>query len=276
MPNQIPLAQQNSTPKKYASIIVKLPIFAIKIPFLLLASLLYTILGLPLFLKFIIQFLFGFNRIDFSVDGVKKSQTEKLNTFKPQPNDLIVANYISPLDGYFFTLLSNTSNIVILIPDKKGDLYQHTPKSLFSHCFNYENNGQVLVEDMSKLKNKIVFLLLEGTPSNNKSVLPFIKLNTKYTFDGFTIKSLILKITPSNLTLPIAYISKFQYLFHLLTNLSKCSIRFKIYKYDTFNVTQIRSSYELNSLSLINQDLNLDAKEKFINYYFDHSVKKHQ
>lgn len=276
MPNQFPLVQEKSPIKKWTKIILKSPIFVLKFPFFLLISLLYSILGLPILLKFIIRFLFGFNRIDFSVDGVKKSQTDKLNSFKPHPNDIIVANYISPLDGYFFAMLSNSSKIVILVPDKKGDLYQHTPRSLFNHCFTYDNGKQPLVEDLSTLKDKIVFLLLEGTPSNNKSVLPFIKLNSRYKFDeNFKIKSLILKIIPNYFTLPISYIGKFQYLFQLLTNLSKNSlIRFKIYKYYNFDLTEIRCSYELNSLSLINQDLNLDSKEKFINYYFDHSVNK--
>ena len=67
------------------------------------------------------------------------------------------------------------------------------------------------MEDVSKLQNKIVFLFLEGTLSNNKSILPFIKLNSKYSFDDFNIKSLVVKLIPNYFTLPIPHVSKLQY-----------------------------------------------------------------
>ncbi|KHC43240.1 hypothetical protein MGQ_00391 [Candida albicans P76067] len=290
MPQKLPTFQKNNSLLSVAS---KSPIFLIKLPFFIITYLIYTITGFTFILKFILTILFGFNRIDFGVDGIKKSQIDKLTSYKPKKGDLIVTNYITPLDGYFLFLLSGTfssssssssssSQIVILIPNESGDLYQYSPLGLFNHSFTYSNSNSnsnssssgKLVEDVSKLQNKIVFLFLEGTLSNNKSILPFIKLNSKYSFDDFNIKSLVVKLIPNYFTLPIPHVSKLQYFFELLTNLSQKSVRYKMYKFDEFDIVKIRNSFELNSLTSMSQDLNIDSKNKFIDYYFDHSIKK--
>ena len=106
-----------------------------------------------------------------------------------------------------------------MIPNESGDLYQYSPLGLFNHSFTYFNSNSnsnsnssssgKLVEDVSKLQNKIVFLFLEGTLSNNKSILPFIKLNSKYSFDDFNIKSLVVKLIPNYFTLPIPHVSNY-------------------------------------------------------------------
>lgn len=284
MPQKLPTFQKNNSLLSVAS---KSPIFLIKLPFFIITYLIYTITGFTFILKFILMILFGFNRIDFGVDGIKKSQIDKLTSYKPKKGDLIVTNYITPLDGYFLFLLSGTfssssSQIVILIPNESGDLYQYSPSGLFNHSFTYSNSNSnsnssssgKLVEDVSKLQNKIVFLFLEGTLSNNKSILPFIKLNSKYSFDDFNIKSLVVKLIPNYFTLPIPHVSKLQYFFELLTNLSQKLVRYKMYKFDEFDIVKIRNSFELNSLTSMSQDLNIDSKNKFIDYYFDHSIKK--
>ncbi|RLV94323.1 hypothetical protein JA1_001823 [Spathaspora sp. JA1] len=261
MPSQFPLVQEKSSFKRITTYIVKTPIFLIKFPFLLIISLLYTITNYIGFVKFIFQLLFGFNTPTFQVDGIKPSQVEKLQPFKPNQGDLIVSNYISPLDGFIISILANSSKVVFLIPNKQGILYQYSAWGVFNHCFNNVSSEQP-VQDLTKFKNKCVVLLLEGTPSNNKSLLPFIQLDSKYTWEEINIKSLVLKMSVNYYTLSIPYIGKFQYLFQLLINLTKCSIKCKIYKFDTFDVKLLRRSFELNSLSLVNQELNLDAKEK--------------
>lgn len=148
MPQKLPTFQKNNSLLSVAS---KSPIFLIKLPFFIITYLIYTITGFTFILKFILTILFGFNRIDFGVDGIKKSQIDKLTSYKPKKGDLIVTNYITPLDGYFLFLLSGTfsssssssssSQIVILIPNESGDLYQYSPLGLFNHSFTYFNSN---------------------------------------------------------------------------------------------------------------------------------------
>ncbi|KAI5953395.1 hypothetical protein KGF54_002767 [Candida jiufengensis] len=278
MPHQFPISQnrQNKLITTLQIILIKTPIFILKFPSFILLTLLYYITGSTSLLNLIFKFIFGFNDVNYSVDGIKRSQLDKLQSYKPKIGDLIVTNYSSPLDGFIFNLISGTSSIIILIPDKKGDLYQYTPWSLISHCFGKNSNNRP-IEETSKFKHKIVFLLLEGTTSNNQSILPFIKLNPKYTFDGISsIKSMVLKFSPNYFTIPIPInISKFYYLFELLTDFKSKTFKIKIYKFDNFNLVDIRKSFELNSLALINnKDLSIDGKEDFIKYYLNHDIKK--
>ncbi|RCK55950.1 Lysophosphatidic acid:oleoyl-CoA acyltransferase 1 [Candida viswanathii] len=268
MPQALPTFRKNIL----ASIFYKLPVFFLKLPFFIIASILYAITGFTSILSFVFSILFGFTTIDYSVDGIKKSQLAQLEVYKPRKGDLIVSNYISPMDGYFFALLSGTSRVVILVPDKSGDLYEYSPSSLSDSTFAFAVGSKV--EDVTKFKNKVVFLLLEGTPSNNQAILPFVRLNPKYSFEDFAIKSLVLKISPNYFTLPVPNIGKLQYFFELVTSITQKHLRAKIYKFDAFDVPKIRKSFELNSLASISGDLDIDAKNKFVRYYADHTINK--
>lgn len=101
----------------------KLPLFLTKLPFFIIASILYAITGLHIFLRFVFTFLFGFAPIRYAVDGIKSSQVEKLRSYEPQRGDLIIANYSSPLDGYIIASIAQTTNIIILVPDKTGTYF---------------------------------------------------------------------------------------------------------------------------------------------------------
>ncbi|CAK9438505.1 uncharacterized protein LODBEIA_P27290 [Lodderomyces beijingensis] len=276
MPQQFPIYQKNrgNLLNRVVLILVRIPILIVKLPLFIIASVLYSITGLQFLLNFIFIFLFGFNPVEFSVDGVKKSQVQQLQPFTPRKNDIIVTNYTSPLDGYFMSLLAHSSNIVILVPDPSGILYKYNPWSLVNHAF-----GQVrgeAVQDLSKLHNKIVFLLLEGTTSNNTAILPFIKLDPKYDFKEFRCKSLVMRLYPQYFTLPVANISSSYYLFELLTDFTRKNVRCKIYDFgasEQLHLARIRKSFELGSLSSV--ELSIDAKQRFISYYFQsHDVRK--
>jgi len=256
----------------------KLPLFLTKLPFFIIASILYAITGLHIFLRFVFTFLFGFAPIRYAVDGIKSSQVEKLRSYEPQRGDLIIANYSSPLDGYIIASIAQTTNIIILVPDRDGNLFQYSPWSLIDHAVNQIQGSPV--DDVSKLKNKVVVLLLEGTTSNNSALLPFIKLNPKYTWDEFArVKSVVIKLYPSYFTLPISNCSSLYYLYQLFTDFSKKYVKIKIYQFDNthsqqqLDLPRIRRSFELNSLNLINQDLSIDAKARFIDYYITHGAK---
>ena len=283
---------------KFILIIIRLPIFILKFPLFAITSILYSITGLRFLLSFTFYFLFGFQPIDFTVDGIKRSQVSKLEPFRPQRGDLIVTNYISPLDGFIMSLLTKGSSVVILIPDKNGILYKYTPWTLVNHCFG-QVQGEIVGsnDELSKLrKRNAIFLLLEGTTSNNTAILPFIKLDPKYKFEDFQIKTLVMKLFPQYYTLPISNVASLYYLFELLTDLTSTkSVRCKIYKFQEgddnknndddgddhalnsrggLKLATLRKSFELNSLNAVGDELSVDAKNRFISYYFNHDVGK--
>ncbi|KAI3407061.2 hypothetical protein KGF56_000149 [Candida oxycetoniae] len=280
MPQKVPNKQTSFN--KYLFSLVRVPIFILKLPFFAICGLLYSITGFNFLLNFIFTFLLAFNPIEYSVDGVKKSQTFQLQQYKPQKSDLIIANYISPLDGYIMALLCHSnSNMVIVAPDKQGKLYKYNPWTLMKFCFSKQAHGDgVPVDDLCKYHDKIVFLLLEGTTSNNTALLPFIKLDSKYQIDQFEIKALVMKLYPQFFTLPIANYTPLYYLFQLLTDFGKKNVKCKIYKFDgkqtdeKLNLNQVRKAFELNSLNSVHGDLSIEAKQKFITYYTNYEVKK--
>lgn len=278
MPVPLPLSQEKSAFKRTLLLVVKVPLFIIKLPFFILFTLAYYITSLKPLANFVFFVLFGFKNIDFSVEGVKKSNIDVINKNKPSPNDIIVANYSSPIDGLIYALVANTynwHNVKFLVPNQLGELFEYSLWSLVNHSFDNSVLGSK-VESLSSYKNKVVFLLLEGTTSNNKALLPFVPLSPNYNFDGFAVKTLVLKISPGYLTMPIP-VSKLGYLFELLTNLNKLTlnyIKLKCYKFDKFEVVELRKTFALNSLNSIDKNLNIAEKQKFVAYYKNHDVKK--
>ena len=276
MPVPTPLYSNSSIVKKTGLFLIKSVIFALKLPLVIVSVVLYYLTGLQFLAKFIVLVLFGFNRLEALVDGVKRSHTEKINAILPKRNDLIVVNHSSPLDGFIYACLCSGvswSKIAIVIPDSKGSLTLYTVWSLFSHTFNPRATGTPV--ELCQLKDKVVFLLLEGTPSNNKALLPFQPIAAT-DFSGFSIKSVVIKFQPQYLTMPIPHISKWMYLFEALTSISIKNnfIKAKIYSFEKWNLSSIKNSFEVNSLSILGPQLDLTLKKLFEKYYFDFKVKK--
>lgn len=267
-------------------IVPKAIAFLMKMPIFVLALGVYFLLPFPAIGRFIIFVLFGFRNYDLTVDGVKKSRTDEINATKPTVGDFVVVNYQSPIDGLILAALSNAnwSKIAILIPNKEGELYQYSIWGLIRYTLSTNigvPTSTIKIGNYSSLKDKLVFCFIEGTPSNNKSILPFMDSFVAIPKAAFNFKTLILKIQPGYLTTPLPIVSKRRYFVRLLTNLSKnSSIRAKIFKHapteskDTFDFRLLKHCFEVGQLNLIGQDLNINQKINFYNYYIDHKVKK--
>lgn len=276
MPEALPLTAATGV-KKAGLAVVKTLLFTAKLPVTVLLIALYYVTGIAALIKLVVLVFFGFNRLEVLVDGVKRSNVAKINASLPRVGDLVVVNWSSPIDGLIIAAVSgNWKNVALLVPDQRGELYHFTVWKLFRHTFDSSVRGKT-VDDISKFKNKIVFLLAEGTPSNNKALLPFLRVNTnKQQLESFNIKSLVLKLSPGYLTLPIAHVSKLRYLFELLSNtdIRYNLIKAKVYQFDKWDVAAIRDSFRINGLELVGDSLNIEHKRKFVDYYFNFNVKK--
>lgn len=234
-----------SLPKDY--IIPKCIIFLFKLPVFLVAVLISFALPIK---ALIIKFLFNF-KIN-TVDNVKS-------------NSFVVVNYSTPLIGM---LLGKGS---IVIPNSDGDLYAVSPLQVlgFSFSEDFSNPPGYKVDDVSKLSGP-VYCLIEGTPSNCKSVLKFSSINSKYSFDKFTLSTLIVKVSPPYFNLPIPNVSKVAFLFHLLTNLSsKSSISFKLVHHNSWDLNHCKTSFRQSGLNMVN--LSVSDKESFYKYYTENT-----
>lgn len=251
--------------------LAKMIVFIVRLPLFLATILIYGILPLKAIARFVLLTLFGLKNLQIIVDGVKRSNSMGILLNLPKEGDIIFCNYISPLDGYIFQMISK-AKFIILVPDENGKLYKLTPWSLFNFTFKPRFNSKP-IDNLQQYKDRAIFILLEGTTTNNKGLLPFINIES-YKFDGFVIKSMIVKINPSYYTLPIPYISKWRYFYLLLSNFNVVNhyIKAKIYLYQKFDIKQIRNSFEINQINPVS--LSIEDKTKFITYYQNFKVKK--
>ncbi|KAK6463212.1 putative vacuolar sorting protein [Scheffersomyces coipomensis] len=300
MPNEFPLQQQIQFQKQQRSkisyiqtqikifglYILKSILFSIKFPIFIISSLIYYLFPIKVVLKFILLVLFSFNNVNVSVDGVKRTKTDQILQNQPNLGDIIIINYISPLDGLIIHLISNVYHwkvIKLYIPDSIGRLHQYSIWEFINFSFNSKQKGKLIDEkDLSKLdlSTSINFFLLEGTASNNKAILPFIitpQIVNLLNQTSQPIKSIIVKFQPNYYTLPIPNLySKVYYLFEILSNLSSSNfIKVKIYNINNERkdvINKVKQSFQENNLSIISDNLDIDEKSKFIHYYLNYDL----
>lgn len=263
MPVEPPKTLALSIPLHVIYFILKIPV----IIFVFLLSVVAPTLGSNL----LVLVIGGLNQCTVLVDGVKKRDTTAIAENLPKAGDIVFANHTSPLDGYIFQIVANRL-VYIVKPDAKGFLHRYTPWQLFWWSFDdfLSSNGRV-VENLDDLKDRPVVVLLEGTASNGKGVLPFIDIFTrggKYKIDG-NIKLLIMKISPAYFTMPLPTMTILQYWFRIFScfDTSDHYIRAKIHNFAEYDIKKVRGSFEENGLPMVANSLTIEAKKEFLKSY---------
>ncbi|CCE86138.1 Piso0_005788 [Millerozyma farinosa CBS 7064] len=258
---------------------VKAVVFVFKFPVFVLLLGAYWVSSSAFILSIALKLFMGFSRFEVSVEGLKKSNTAGINQERPKINELIISNYVSPLDGFIFATISQLrwSKIVILIPDEEGETSMLSVWSLFFHALNIpgkDAKSSQKLKNLSSLKGMAVLYLPEGTPSNNRAILPFYKLKNFAGASDFVVKTLVLKLKPRYLTTPLPTTSSLGYLFNLLTNFDKnTSIIAKIYCHDPSkkdkepDLDRAKYCFQVSQLHSVSDDLRISSKLKFFDYY---------
>lgn len=244
--------------------------FILKIP-LILAGFLFALVSPSMGSNFLLLVVGGLNLCTVLVDGVKKRDVSAITKSLPKPGDIVFANHISPLDGYIYQIVANRS-VHIVKADPEGFLHLYTPFKLFWNSFDesLQSKGKV-VKSLDALKDKPIIVLMEGTTSNNKGVLPFINVFSRgghYKLDG-NIKLLIIKISPAYLSLALPTITPLQYCFRLFATLNTKdnNIKAKIHNFEHYDVKAVRGAFEENGLPLLSNSLTVATKRKLIEEY---------
>lgn len=231
-------------PQSYPKLTLKFPlqllVLVIKLPFFLIIFPLILLNFYPI-KQFAVKFLFNF----------------KFQSPKFEKNDFIITNYSSPLTLFL-------TNGILLIPDSNGVLFQYSSLQFLCHAFGSDIKGKE-VTDISKFKGKTVFCFIEGTSTNNKAVLKFIPLNAKYVFDGFKLKSLIIKIQPGHFNLPLPA-SSIGFFYHLLIN-GPSNIITKLVTHMKFDLDLSKTAFKNTNLHPVN--LTVSDKQEFYRYYLN-------
>lgn len=258
---------------------VKVVVFVLKFPVFILLLGVYWVSSSTFILLMVLKLFMGFSRFEVSVEGLKRSNTEGINLKRPTINELVILNYVSPLDGFIFAAISQLhwNQIVILVPDEEGEAFMLSVWSLFCHALNLPGKvaeSSQKLKSLSYLKDKAVLCLPEGTPSNNRAILPFNKLKNAAGASDFDVKTLVLKLRPRYLTTPLPTNSRLGYLFNLVTNFDKTSsIIAKIYCHDPSkkdkepDLDHAKYCFQVSQLHSVSNDLRISSKLKFFEYY---------
>lgn len=256
-------------------------VVAFKIPALYILYAFTLIAPKPVFL-IILKHIFGVSDIDLLVEGVRKAKTAEIDRKRPGLNHLVVANYVSPIDVlilYVISAVKSINSVVVVIP--RGTKLYALNFWQFSQVPFLEPHaplpGEVL-QDYVSLKDKFVILFPEETPSNNKAVLPFNKTidPALLQLPGFSFLTIVLRVYPNLITLPVPNVTRFQYVCKLLT-VGKVFVKAKIVPHvelTKFSLKAAREVFPDIGLSLVGDELNLAEKTKFFSYYKGYALSQ--
>lgn len=259
----------------------------VKLPILTIVLLLSLIFPFKAWYQFITKYLFFFPELNVSVQGFRRGDAKALQQYSPKPNQLFFANFISPLDPIFLLLISKVSswkNVSFLIPSTSNEIYLCSMFDAVFFTFQSPNSKparfQAIIKDINAYVNanpsKVCFYFIEGTTSNNRAVLPLIYPPITTTTNSINSRTIMLKLSPQYLTLPIPVVSKFAYLYRLLSLRSEQSLAvFRIVINEGVSIKEsVVSALLNNSYPLLhNETMSLKSKEAFYKYYIDHKVK---
>lgn len=276
-----PFMPQENVQTPLKKFLVNPILVACKLPILYLLYALLVIAPKPA-LQAILKHIFGVSDIDVLVEGVRKSKKAEIDSKRPSLNHLVVANFISPIDVlvlYAISVVKSINSVVVVIP-KGTQLYALNFWQFAKVPFldlEAELPGTQLT-NFSGLKDKLVILFPEGTPSNNKAVLPFNKHIDSRLFElpGFNYLTVVLRVYPNFITLPVPHVTNFQYLCKLLT-VGRVAIKAKIVPHIDLKPLSVKAAREVfpdNGLSLVGDDLSLQEKLKFFTYYKGYALSQ--
>lgn len=264
------------TPKSFISDNVLAPLFLIlKVPFLIILGLASLVVPKPA-IKLALSGFMGIGDIDLLVEGVRKTNTAEIEKNKPKQNEIVVVNLVSPIDVFVLFVISQVgslSQIRVVVPDPSG-LHVFSAWQYVTFMFRDLNES---LSDSTKLKSykeldgKLVFLFPEGTSTNNKAVLTFGKVpDAFFLIPGFAYKTIVLRMYSNALTLPVPYITQFQYVKKLLSRSEKTFIKARVVPTEKVLLSLSKAIFADNGLNTVG--LGLGDKKEFYKYYKDYAV----
>ncbi|VEU23942.1 DEKNAAC105207 [Brettanomyces naardenensis] len=275
----IPDPDSNKPLIKY---IVKPLTFLLKLPFLLVSTLsllLISPLGFlfkPLLHLYLIAF-FNLSQIELLVDGVKKSNLSVIDSKRPQPDDIVFINFSSPLDSLILYITSNSQSCDFYSIDSKGNLFiVGSPLDCSRFALTAPSKRSPVPLKINR-KGKVAFVIVEGTTTNNRSIMrfperfnlrEFVQVNRL----GHVFKTLSIKVYPGAFfTTPLPEsVAKFVY--DTVSDFrSDLKYRMKVFEMgDSEGISEHRIRTDLSNygkMKLLGEHLDLEKKGEFIASY---------
>lgn len=246
--------------------VAALPLILLRVPFFLVLAVLLAVpnevikRGASFFL---LNFVFSLNLgrgflSDLAIEGVKRSSYKKVQASLPLAGQVIICNYTSGLDALVCYLLGGGG--VFVLSNGNGELVKYSLLEFLLYSIGWQCAGAP-VEDLSKYADEIVFLFVEGTASNGKSILKY-NVPQKVDLKLLKVRLMTVRLSPPKLTTPVP--DRF-YWARLLRNVS-LRFRIRIAECPGLSWDEIRQkSSEISRLRLV--DLGVKEKQQFLGAY---------
>lgn len=250
-------------PVLYSTAVFRTAMFVIRLPFLVLVLVLFAVVPVPVVRRVLAKALLvlcGIFRVTVVVDGVKRSQQRAARKHHPNDNDIVVVNFTLPIDA--LVLQSVTTNPVFLVPDGRGKLSQYSVAEVFVAALSPPamDSKRPAVE-WAQMAGKAVYVFAEGTPLNNKAVLPFppmARLPVTH-----KLKRMVLLVAPPTLTTPVP-MPVWRYVYRLASTITGAVLG-RVVELDVDATwLGIRDLFELARMPLAGQQVGVAGKLAFL------------
>lgn len=268
----LPVDQPSSSFKSY---IVNPILLAFKWPSFIVLYLLASFAP-KIILRVIARFYLGVSEIDLLIEGIRKLKRADIEKNKLDVGDIVVANFVSPIDIFVLFLVSKVKSlgdIVVIIPHQNS-LYSFLAWDLVSLCFQAledpVQNGKKVIDFQQATKGKLAVVFAEGTASNNKAVLPLQNaVAPLLAAPGSQVKVAIVRYHPGAVSLPVPHKTPFQYVCSLLT-LRQVFVKVKLVPVGEKTLKSCKNAFAENGLSSV--ELGAADKVKFYAYFQNYAL----
>ncbi|QPG75710.1 hypothetical protein FOA43_003069 [Brettanomyces nanus] len=263
--------------------LVKPLVFIVKIPFLVVSTLGLILLSpigqlcKPLLYLYLAVF-FNLSQTELLVDGVKKSNQSTINSKRPNKGDIIFVNFSSPLDSLVLYISCRCSSAVFYTINEQGQLAKvGSPLNCFKFALQQTHQSSVSHSLKVTDHSRAIFVLVEGTTTNNRSVMRFPK---KFDINKFVetntndhrFKALSIKIHPTDLACTPLPESWFTFVYNNVSNF-RLDLRYRMKLFEMDRKTEITEQSIRESLSnygklkLLGEYLDIAKKKEFVQSY---------
>lgn len=225
-----------------------------------------------LFLRFVVLPTIRILYLDFSYEGERR--TRKALVKRARPGDLIISNFVTPLDAFVYASLNCCT---FVLPTANKEFVVATPLQVMSQALNLKLATGTPVSlsrvcEEANRSGRYVVLFGEGTTSNGKGLLSlkYVNFDEIAALEQARVYTSAVKYTPKNISWPL-YSTRLGYLLHMETNIFWAIVTIKVSepvpKGEINKVGLSKSLAGAARARLIGDALDVDAKAKFCSLY---------
>lgn len=199
--------------------------------------------------------------VEFVVDGVRRSDVRGIAAKAPVSGDVVVVNSIGPFDYIVWKYITNSPSIVcVATPNGCVEMsFGEWIKWCFSGSIDV---GKTRVVDISGVTDKVVFVVGEGTITNGKAVIQFVKGLTFDNVDVLKVMSTKVNGLSAHTT---GFVSKFTWIVANFGTLSSTNYRVKLSCVEKKDIYSIRGVLAENGkMKVVGDAITVDTKKEYL------------